>query len=131
MVKEQIFEKEYAKELMTIATGDLEAAKILAKQNVARVENVFLLAQQALEKSLKAVLCWQGAPVPFVHDIGTLVATIRPFAEPPFGYDLNSLSEFATIRRYTEGRETYSEEEIAKIIDQVEAAIDWCKRQIS
>jgi len=131
MVKEQKFEKKYAVELISIALQDLEAAKILAAGNVSRIENVFLLAQQALEKSLKAVLCAHEAPVPFVHDIGVLVATIRPIAEPPFGYKLNQLSEYATIRRYVEGHETFSSQELHEVLHQIELACNWCSKEVT
>jgi HEPN domain-containing protein len=130
MVKEQLFAKKYARELLSIADGDLQAARILANNNVGRVENVFLLAQQALEKSLKSVICWLEMPVPFIHDIGALVATIRPYAEPPFGYDLNSLSEYATIRRYLEGHDTFTKEELNVILEKVAEACAWCRSQV-
>jgi|GEM_PF-4425948 len=58
MTKQGKFTKSYAHELLRIAKQDLDSAQFLSKQKSLRVENVFLLAQQALEKSLKAVLCW-------------------------------------------------------------------------
>lgn len=131
MTKEQVFSKEYAKELLSIAHQDLASAKALAKANGLRVENVFLLAQQGLEKALKAVLCWNSKPVPFVHEIGILVAKLENIGRsPPFGYDLNSLSEFATIRRYLEGREAFTDSEVQALLAQVEGAIEWCSQQI-
>ena len=131
MTKGQKFTKEYAKELIKIAWQDLEAAKVLAQHSVSRVENVFLLAQQALEKALKSVLCWNGANVPFVHEIGILVSKLENIDKtPPFGYDLNALSEFATIRRYLEGHETYENREIQEILAKVEQAIGWCQSHI-
>lgn len=131
MTREQMFAKEYAKELLAIAFEDLKAAEALGKIAGLRVENTFLLGQQALEKGLKAVLCWAGKPVPFVHEIGILVAKLENIGqEPPFGYDLNSLSEFATIRRYLEGKETYSLAEIQEVLRQIRVALEWCRFQI-
>ena len=131
MGKEQVFAKEYAKELLSIAQQDLQSAIALAAAQGIRIENVFLLAQQALEKALKAVLCWNNQPVPFVHEIGILVAKLENIEKPPpFGYDLNSLSEYATIRRYLEGKETFSEDEVQEILSQITDAVNWCQKQI-
>lgn len=131
MGKEQVFAKEYAKELLSIAQQDLQSAIALAAAQGIRIENVFLLAQQALEKALKAVLCWNKQPVPFVHEIGILVAKLENIEKPPpFGYDLNSLSEYATIRRYLEGKETFSEDEVQEILSQITDAVNWCQKQI-
>lgn len=131
MTKQGKFAKAYAHELIRIAGQDLESAKFLANQPGLRVENVFLLAQQALEKALKAVLCWKEQPVPFVHDIGVLVAKIEALGiSVPFGYDLNSLSEFATVRRYIEGKETWTLEETSGVIAEIDKACLWCQSQI-
>lgn len=131
MTKQGKFDKGYAHELMRIAAQDLDSAKFLAKQTGLRVENVFLLGQQALEKGLKAVLCWKEQPVPFIHDIGVLVAKIEALAiSVPFGYDLNSLSEFATIRRYMEGKESWTLEETEAVLAEIDKACRWCQSQI-
>lgn len=131
MTKQGKFAKSYALELLRIAVQDLESAKFLSQQPDLRVENVFLLAHQGTEKALKAVLCWHESPVPFVHEIGVLVAKIESLGiQVPFGFDLNSLSEFATIRRYVEGRENWAPEEVAQILALVEAAIKWCQSKV-
>lgn len=131
MTKQAKFDKSYAYELIKIAIQDLESAEFLSNQVGVRVENVFLLAQQALEKSLKATLCWRDQPIPFLHDIGVLVAKLEGLGlSPPFGYDLNGLSEFATIRRYLEGKENWSQSEVASILNQVRNACIWCQSQL-
>lgn len=132
MTKQGKFAKEYAKELLNIGLQDLQSAQFLAQQKGLRVENVFLLAQQALEKGLKAVLCWHEVPIPFVHEIGVLVAKIEALnIVVPFGFDLNSLSEFATVRRYFEGKEDWSTEEVKLVLTQVESAMTWCRSKIN
>ena len=130
MVKSKKFSKQYAHELLSIARDDLSSSDDLRRVKTKRVENIFLLAQQALEKALKAVLCWHEQPIPFIHDISVLVTLVSRIDEPPFGYDLNDLSEFAAIRRYLEGREEFSQEEIAKVLEEVEKAIEWCEEKI-
>ena len=131
MTKEGKFSKEYAPELMRIAWQDLSSAQFLSGQEKLRVENVFLLAQQALEKALKSVLCWHRQPIPFLHEIGVLVSKIEALGlRPPFAYSLNGLSEFATIRRYLEGKENWTEAEIVGVLAEVRAACEWCQQQI-
>ncbi len=132
MTKQGKFTKSYAHELLRIAKQDLDSAQFLSQQKGLRVENVFLLAQQALEKGLKAVLCWHEAPVPFVHEIGVLVAKIEALnIVVPFGFDLNSLSEFATVRRYFEGKEDWVPEDVIQILTHVDKAIQWCQSQVT
>ena len=131
MTKQSKFAKSYARELLTKARQDLESSDFLANQPGVRVENVFLLAQQSLEKGLKAVLCWSDQPIPFLHDIGVLVAKLDAIGlPPPFGFDLNSLSEFATIRRYLEGRESWTQAEIEGVLQEVRKACAWCHAQV-
>jgi HEPN domain-containing protein len=131
MVKSKKFNKQYAHELMSIAHADLESAFDLQKADTKRKENIYLLAQQALEKALKAVLCWHEKPVPFIHDISALVALVGAIEVPPFGYDLNDLTEFAAIRRYLEGYEEYSAEEVAAVLRAVKDALVWCKSKVT
>ena len=84
-----------------------------------------------MTKGLKAVLCWSEQPIPFLHDIGVLVAKLEGLGiSPPFGFDLNGLSEFATIRRYLEGKENWTLDEIKGVLVQVRAACNWCQTQI-
>ena len=130
MNKQKKFSKHYAHELISIAEEDLASARDLQTMKTHRVENIFLLAQQSLEKGLKAVLCWNEQPIPFVHDIGILVTLLLPVAEPPFGYELNDLSEFAAIRRYQEGNEEFSEEEIESVLLKVTNALVWCQTRL-
>jgi HEPN domain-containing protein len=129
--QQKLFRKEYAHELLRIAQGDLQSAVALAGAGAPRPENVIYLAHQALEKALKAVLCWHGVPVPLVHEIGILVAVLPPSLEPPFGYELDALSPFATVRRYLEGGDIITREEIDGTLAQVRAAVDWCQQQVS
>ena len=131
MTKAKIFSKKYAHELLSIAHLDVASARDLQAAKTQRVENIFLLAQQGLEKGLKAVLCWNDQPVPFLHDIGVLVTLVTQLIAPPFEYELNELTEFATIRRYHEGHEEFSDVEIEEILSQVELALQWCRSQLT
>ena len=123
MVKSKKFKKQYARELMSIAHADLESAFDLHNVDTKRKENIYLFAHQALAKALKAVFCWFEKPIPFIHDISALVALVGTIEAPPFGYDLNDLTEFAAIRRYMEGYEEYSKEEVAAVLRAVQEAL--------
>ena len=128
--REMKFQKNYARELLRIAHADLSSARILALHPEGRVENVFLLTQQALEKALKAVICWFEIPVPFTHDIAVLVERLRGTREVPFEGTFDDLSEFASIRRYLEGHESFTMEEVNEVLQGVFDAIEWCCGQV-
>ena len=131
MTREKKFAKSYAHELMSVSLLDFESAKDLRRAGTKRVENIFLLAQQSLEKALKAVLCWNERPIPFIHDIGILVTLVSAIEPPPFGYTLNELTEFAAIRRYQEGSEEFTGHEIDEILTRVEEGVEWCRVLVS
>jgi HEPN domain-containing protein len=130
VTREKRFAKNYARELMSVSLLDLASAKDLRRAGTKRVENILLLAQQSLEKALKAVLCWNDRPIPFLHDIGILVTLVTAIEPPPFAYTLNELTEFAAIRRYHEGLEEFTSEEIDEILARVEEGVEWCRVQI-
>ena len=97
--QEKIFPVKYSADLINIAMGDLQGASLLAGANPDRKENIIYLAQQALEKALKAVLCAHKVPVPLIHDIATLIAKIPEQLSPPFGYELGSVDVWLRQRR--------------------------------
>ncbi len=124
--QERQFPKKYAPELARIAQGDLLSAKTLAAPGAkGRPENIFLLLHQVIEKSLKAVLIHLGLRVPMVHDLGALLARLPENSNPPFGYEIIELNDFAAIRRYEEGNVILTNEECNKIIDLAEKSIIW------
>jgi HEPN domain-containing protein len=132
--QERIFKREYASELLKIASGDLGSARILFQHfsdESGRAENIFFLSQQAIEKCLKAVLCALRLPVPMVHELGVLVGKIPASTNMEFGYELASLSEFASIRRYEEGALTLTCEEASDVIAKAEAILLWAQKIVS
>lgn len=132
--QEKLFKPEYSFELLKIAAGDLGSAEILVKNFGAensRAENIFFLAQQSIKKSLKAVLCALQLPIPMVHELGVLVGKLPPSTNPPFGYELMALSEFASVRRYEEGALTLTHEEALDAMEQARIVYDWAKTIVS
>jgi HEPN domain-containing protein len=129
--QERVFPKEYAKVLWRIAEGDYRTVAVLAKSSDYRVENAFYLAQQSIEKALKAVLVHLGIAIPMIHDLSALLSKLPEDSDSPYGYELNALSEYATIRRYEEGSWTPSPEELEEILEKTKAMLDWAKSKIS
>jgi len=128
--QERIFPVTYAPVLWRIAEGDFKTVLTLAKSTDYRVENAFYLAQQSIEKALKAVLVKRGLPVPMIHDLSALLSKLPENCEPPYGYELNALSEYATIRRYEEGSWTPTQEELKEIIVKTSKMLDWAKSEV-
>ena len=95
------------------------------------MENAFYLAQQSMEKALKAVLVHRGVAIPMIHDLSALLSKLPEDCDSPYGYELNALSEYATIRRYEEGSWTPSSEELQEILTKTQVMLDWAKSKIS
>lgn len=57
MTKTRKFRPDYALELLSVATGDLDSAQLLAAGKVKRKENILFHCQQVVEKALKATHC--------------------------------------------------------------------------
>lgn len=129
--QERLFSKPYAQTLWRIAEGDLKTVLVLEKAADYRVENAFYLAQQTIEKALKAVLVHKGIAIPMVHDLSALLSKLPAGCEPPYGYELNALSEYATIRRYEEANWIPTAEELKEIIQKTKDMLQWAKAQIS
>ena len=76
------------------------------------------------------MICWFELLVPFTHDIAVLIERLRGTVDVPFEGKLDDLSEFASIRRYLEGHESFTAEEVSEVIQKVSQALDWCRERI-
>lgn len=125
------FTKEYAKELLSIAGGDLRTAKVLIDHPLGRPENTFFVIQQVVEKSLKAVLCHSNIAIPLTHDIGALLAMLpESCPRPPDERPLIGLTEFASIRRYEEGKYEFTTEEFKATYQIAEGLLKWASQRV-
>ena len=132
MTKEQKFKKEYAKELLGIAQGDLETTRILFKASAGRKENVCFNAQQVIEKSLKAVLCHMEIAIPHTHSLEILFDRLpQALHKENWQKEANSLTEYATIRRYEEGTLELDQEDLETALKFAELAYSWAYQIIS
>ena len=128
--QERVFAKKYAKTLLNIAEGDYKTAVVLLGGEDYRIENAFYMAQQSIEKALKAVLVHKELPVPLIHDLGALLSKLPQNCEPPFGYELNELNEYAAAKRYEEGNWEPSKEELKTILKKTKQMLEWSQEMI-
>jgi HEPN domain-containing protein len=126
---ERIFKKPYAFELMNIAQNDFLTAQVLSGHPEVRRETVLLHCQQAIEKTLKAVICANGKPVPFTHEI-VLLADRLAEDLPPGGYALHDLSPYASLMRNEEGKFEITAEDIAHMMDTARQVLEWAKERV-
>jgi HEPN domain-containing protein len=123
--KKQLFPQKYSKELLIIAKGDLDSAVALSTATTGRPENIIFLAQQAVEKYIKAVLVHFQISFPLVHDLGILIALLPDDKMPPEGFSLIELNPFATVHRYEEGQIPLTKEEIQTSLETAHNVAQW------
>lgn len=122
---EKLFEKSYAKTLLAIAKEDYMCAHALARNSKTRKETALFLVQQCIEKSLKAVLCYLGSPVPLVHDLGALVGKMPDKIHPPYGYELSRFNDYAGILRYERGSQKISAKDVVAALKIARDVQNW------
>lgn len=125
--KKKLYPRVYAQELLKIANGDLDSANLLYKAQGGRPENIVFLAQQSVEKNIKAVLVHNQIAYPMLHDLGVLVALLPDDKMPSEGFDLMELNPFASVRRYHEGEIPLTKEEIESSLTVALNICNWAK----
>lgn len=93
--------KEIAVEWLKYAEGDLKSAQVLGIAENIPFRNVCYLAQQCVEKSLKALLILSNSDIIRTHDLDTLLLRLPDEMQKLFSeYDLSWLSEWSVEARY-------------------------------
>jgi len=90
-------------------------------------------AQQATEKSLKAVLLARRIPFRFVHNIATLLTLIEQ-GGIPLPEEIRTaaeLTDYAVATRYPGTFEPVTEEEFKRALGIAEAVFSWAEKLIS
>lgn len=128
---EKIFKKSYALELFNIAENDFVTGQVLSRSKEVRRETILFHLEQAVEKTLKCVLCHYGDPVPFTHDLYAIVQKFKSSNMPPGGFALHDLTPFATIRRYEEGNYIIDDKDIENSIQLARDVLLWAKVELS
>jgi HEPN domain-containing protein len=128
--KRQKFKKDYSAKLFRIAENDLYAAEFLTKAPKCRPELIIYQTQQVVEKSIKAVLVSDEKLVPMTHNIEVLMSELssEDFNILPEG--AAELTKFATIKRYTEGDESFDQSDIEASIKMAQIFLNWAKQKI-
>jgi len=104
----------------------------LALARVERPAEVFLEmlcfhAQQAVEKSIKAVLLANEIRFPYTHDVAKLISLVKEAGIPwPEGLDQAAdLTEYASETRYPGSVEPVSEEDYRQAVAIAEQILTW------
>lgn len=130
MIKDNMFKKSYAPQLLRIAKADLEAAELLHQGKTQRKENILYHVEQTIEKCLKAYLCHQGIAVPLTSNLNVIADRSPSAITIPHAEDLEDLGQFATVRRYEEGQALFSEEEIQSALLAAKDIVHWLESVI-
>ncbi len=117
-------QSEYAATLLRRARSDAAAAHVLAGSPEAGDDVVGFHAQQAVEKSLKAVLVTHGTEFPRTHDLAFLldVATEAGITPPEGVRGAAWLTPWAAQLRYDEGQAHLDRDAALEVAD---AATGW------
>ncbi len=83
---------------LKFAADDLAAAEVLLK---ARITNLVLFhSQQCVEKSLKALIAFEGRQMPKTHMLGALINSISDMRFDEFAYGFELLDQIYMPSRY-------------------------------
>lgn len=118
------------REWLNRARSNLARAK--ARIPEAYLEDLCFDAQQAVEKSLKAVLLKYRVSFPYVHDLAELL-TLLEKAGVPIPTSIQAagrLTRFAVTTRYPGITEPVTEEEHNQAVTTAEAVLTWAEEQV-
>lgn len=110
--------------------GDWETVLALNKEMSGRKENILFLCQQVIEKCLKAVLVFNELPILLTHDLEALLGQLPDSQLPPHIEVLKIFTPYATIRRYEEGFEELTAEEVLQASGITSAVLEWAKKLV-
>lgn len=121
-------QKELARLMIQKAQQDFEAAKNFSESKKIADEIIGFHAQQAIEKSLKAILTRAGVEFEYTHDLVSLFEEVEKLGHKPpaKSEDVEDLTPFAVQFRYT----VFSDEEPLDrqaAIQLAEKFIGWAK----
>lgn len=92
------------------------------------LENLCFHAQQAAEKSLKAVLIDRQIAFPRTHSIKLLIELLpADITRTPVLLNATALTEYATVFRYPGEVEPITEEEYQHLLDMAADVVQWAE----
>jgi HEPN domain-containing protein len=127
LVRNRVYRREYAFELLRLAESDLASGHALVAAKV-RLENACFHYQQAVEKSLKAVLVHNGVAFPSTHDLNVLLALLPVADDPcPHLHEIPDLNIYSAQRRYEEGPTPATQEDADDAAMMAAETLAWAK----
>ena len=119
-----------AEDWLRYAKSDLELARIEKPEGVL-LENLCFHAQQAAEKTLKAVLIFLEIDFPRTHNIRTLLDLLPEGVDVPQEVEESAiLTDYAVESRYPMNSEPVDDEEYRQVIGLAETVVDWAEKLI-
>ena len=119
-----------AEDWFRYAKSDLELARIEKPEGVL-LENLCFHAQQAAEKTLKAVLIFLEIDFPRTHNIRTLLDLLLEGVDVPQEVEESAiLTDYAVESRYPRNSEPVDDEEYRRVIGLAEAVVSWGEKLI-
>lgn len=113
------------------AYSDLEIARIEPSPRML-LEGLCYHAQQAVEKSLKALLVSRAIPFPKTHSIRMLLDLLpQDLSIPEVVQDAASLTEYAVTSRYPGEVEPVDDDEYREAIRLAEEVVSWVERTVN
>jgi HEPN domain-containing protein len=121
---------DHAASLLLKASHDLIAARAILAAGDA-FDTVCFHAQQAVEKSLKAVLAWREIEYPRRHDVGELLELVKPLAPDVAHYAerIIDLAPYAVEIRYEIEFEP-SDDQAVEAVQTAEEVYELIKRML-
>ena len=97
------------------------------------LETLSFHAQQAVEKSIKAVLLAKGIVFPYTHSISALITLVKESGIPWPGEldEAAGLTEYAVETRYPGPYADVTEEEYCDAVRIAERVISWAEHEVS
>ena len=118
------------REWMNRARSSLAIAKNRVPQ--AYLEDLCFEAQQAAEKSIKAVMIARNIEFPYVHDLDHLLSLIEDEGEviPASIRQASNLTKYATVTRYPGDMGPVTAQEYAEATAIAETILRWAEERI-
>lgn len=116
-----------AEEWLRFAQGDLALARTSSSDEVP-IELLLFHAEQAVEKSIKAVLILFDVRAPRTHNIEMLIDTATTVVEvPAMVREAAKLTPYATAARYPGYSELKTDEDLVDALKLAESIVSWAK----
>lgn len=122
-----------AQEWLVHAESDLEIVRLVQERRDVLATQACFHAQQAVEKSIKAMLLNAGVDFPFTHDLQVLLEIAEQHTSVPDELGaVAQLNPYAVLMRYPMARpEQVMREEVDEATRLAEIAVEWARQAIS